>query len=100
MIYLQVHEWTQAIDSAKLAIQSNPLWWEAHQTLGRAYMGCGEVNLARKAFSRAVHIKPDDQELRNEDLIWCQGLYNHQLQEEEAKKLMSGEEKTQNGEVN
>ncbi|KAG7163123.1 Tetratricopeptide repeat protein 33-like, partial [Homarus americanus] len=44
------------------------------QTLGRAQLGLGEVAQAVKTFSRAVHIRPDQQELWREDLQWAVGL--------------------------
>lgn len=75
---MQVHEWEPAIESVTLAIQSKPLWWEAHQTLGRALLGIGNVDGAKKAFSRAFHIKPDDAELRVSDLAWSLQLCRQQ----------------------
>jgi hypothetical protein len=34
-----------AVQSAKKAVEYSPTWWIAHQTLGRAYLGLGEVKM-------------------------------------------------------
>ena len=34
-------------------------------------MGLGEVALAVKSFQKAVHLNPDDEELRKDDLEWA-----------------------------
>ena len=34
-------------------------------------MGLGEVELAVKSFQKAVHLNPDDQDLRKDDLEWA-----------------------------
>ena len=34
-------------------------------------MGLGEVELAVKSFQKAVHLNPDDEELRKDDLEWA-----------------------------
>jgi len=34
-----------AVQTAKKAVELAPTWWIAHQTLGRAYLGLGEVSL-------------------------------------------------------
>ena len=34
-----------AVQAAKKAVEFAPLWWVAHQTLGRAYLGLGEVRM-------------------------------------------------------
>ena len=47
---------------------------------GRAQMGLGEVELAVKSFQRAVHLNPEDEELRREDLEWAVGLLRHSEQ--------------------
>ena len=83
---IQLHEWDLAIDLSEKAVSEKPLWWEARQTLGRALIGVGRVKDARLAFAKAVHLKPDDNELVKEDLLWVQSLYKHVLAEEEAKK--------------
>ena len=45
-----------------------PNWWPGYQTQGRAFLNLGEVTLAVKAFSKAIHLKPDEKELWEEDL--------------------------------
>lgn len=57
-----------ALKAAEAAVKLCPNWWVGLQTLGRAQLGLGEVGLAVKTFSRAVHICPDQQELWREDL--------------------------------
>ena len=47
-------------------------------------MGLGEVELAVKSFQRAVHLNPDDEELRKEDLDWAVGLLKHSEQMKES----------------
>ena len=34
-----------AVQAAKKAVELAPHWWVAHQTLGRAFLGLGEVRL-------------------------------------------------------
>lgn len=58
-----------ALKSAESAVSLCPNWWVGLQTLGRAQLGLGEVEQAVKTFSRAVHIRPDQQELWREDLL-------------------------------
>lgn len=57
-----------ALRSAEAAVQLYPNWWVGLQTLGRAQLGLGDVAMAVKTFSKAVHIRPDEQELWREDL--------------------------------
>ena len=45
---MQVGEVLPAIQAAKKAVFLNPKWWVAHQTLGRALMGVGEVKQVGK----------------------------------------------------
>lgn len=60
-----------AVQVAKQAVQVEPTWWVAWQTLGRAQLNLGEVRLAVRSFSKAVLINPCDQELWTEDLLWA-----------------------------
>ena len=43
-------------------------------------MGLGEVQLAVKSFQKAVHLNPDDQDLRKNDLEWAMDLLNQKDQ--------------------
>ncbi|OQR75207.1 tetratricopeptide repeat protein 33-like [Tropilaelaps mercedesae] len=58
-----------AIRCCEGAIKLNPLWWEAHQTHGRALLAFGEPRLAMRAFQRAIRLNPADEDLR-EELNW------------------------------
>lgn len=80
--FIQLHEWEPAIESAKLALKYDPNWYSAHQTLGRAYLGVGNVLEAVRAFSKARHICPEDEEIKVQDLEWANSLLTH-------KKLMA-----------
>ena len=71
---IALHEWLPAISAAREAVRIKPNWFIGHQTLGRAQMGLGEVELAVKSFQKAVHLNPDDEELRKDDLEWALGL--------------------------
>ena len=75
--FIQLHEWEPAIEAAELAIRIDPKWYSAHQTLGRAHLGIGNVLNAVKAFSRARHIRPNDEELKVTDLEWAASLLTH-----------------------
>ena len=84
---IQLHEWEPAIESAKLALKSDPNWHSAHQTLGRAHLGIGNVLEAVKAFSRARHICPQDEEIKIQDLEWANSLLIHKKLMAAAKEL-------------
>ena len=71
----RVHEWDEAIDTSRRCLRGRPLWAGGYQTLGRAFLGAGRVREARTAFARGLHLSPEDQELREEDLKWAQHLY-------------------------
>ena len=81
---IALHEWLPAISAAREAVRIKPNWFIGHQTLGRAQMGLGEVDLAVKSFQKAVHLNPDDEELRKDDLEWALGLLKQR-----DEKLMS-----------
>ena len=84
---IQLHEWEPAIHSAEQAVKIDPKWHPAHQTLGRAYLGIGSVLNAVKAFSRARHICPQDEEIKVVDLQWAQSLLTHQKLMAAAREL-------------
>ena len=88
---IALHEWLPAISAAREAVRIKPNWFIGHQTLGRAQMGLGEVELAVKSFQKAVHLNPDDEELRKDDLEWALGLLKQR-----DEKLIS--ENTETGE--
>ena len=85
--FMQLHEWGPAIESGKLAAKIDPNWHSAHQTLGRAYLGTGYVVEAVKAFSRARHICPQDEEIKVVDLEWANSLLIHQKLMAAAREL-------------
>lgn len=74
---VSLHEWPQAVEAATRAVEEERTWWVAQQTLGRAHLGLGHLELARIAFQKAVHLNPEEQELRKEDLAWVVGLLRH-----------------------
>ena len=76
--FIQLHEWEPAIEAAEKAINVDPMWYPAYQTLGRSHLGVGNVLRAVKSFSKARHINPEDQELKVQDLEWASSLLTHQ----------------------
>ena len=44
--FITLHEWEEAIEDAKKAVDLKPTWWCAYQTLGRAYLGFGKLKEA------------------------------------------------------
>lgn len=40
-----LHEVFPAVKAAEMAVKFRPLWWEGWQTLGRAQLNLGEVDL-------------------------------------------------------
>ncbi len=50
---MAVGEVFPAVTAARKAVELDPLWWVAHQTLGRAHMGLGEVRTV-SLFLRSV----------------------------------------------
>ncbi|XP_052774535.1 tetratricopeptide repeat protein 33-like [Mya arenaria] len=74
-----------AVQSAQKVIKLAPTWWIGHQTLGRAFLGMGEVRKAIQSFSRAVHLNPANQELREDDLLWAVSLLWKRKKLEEDK---------------
>ncbi|CAL1533498.1 unnamed protein product [Lymnaea stagnalis] len=71
---MAVGEVFPAMQMAEKTVVMAPTWWVGHQTLGRALANIGEVRLALKSFSRAVHLNPADQEMWTEDLLWTKSL--------------------------
>ncbi|XP_062844489.1 tetratricopeptide repeat protein 33 [Trichomycterus rosablanca] len=86
-----------AVQAAEMAVKLCPLWWEARQTLGRAQLNLGEVNLAVRSFQVALHLHPLERPLWKEDLTWALKLRDQKCaaqekaaQEDEARQLVEG----------
>ncbi|XP_070845893.1 tetratricopeptide repeat protein 33 isoform X1 [Chaetodon trifascialis] len=82
-----------AVTAAEMAVKFRPLWWEGWQTLGRAQLNMGEVDLAVRSFQVAIHLWPSESALWQEDLAWARKLQKQHLasekktqEEEETKK--------------
>ncbi|XP_068430578.1 tetratricopeptide repeat protein 33 [Clinocottus analis] len=82
-----------AVKAAEMAVKFRPLWWEGWQTLGRAQLNLGEVDLAVRSFQVAIHLCPSERALWQEDLEWAWRLQKQHLasqektrREEEAKE--------------
>lgn len=88
---IALHEWDPAIEVGIEAVRLGTNWHEALQTLGRAHIGRGNVSEARICFKKAFHLRPDDKELLEEDLVWSHGLFLHQKAEREAFKNAESE---------
>ena len=70
-IHLTLNQIFPAIAEAHKSIELSPTWGTAYQTLARAQLGRGEVELALKNFQKCLHLEPDNNEARKEDLPWC-----------------------------
>lgn len=92
---IHLHEWIPAIQSCQQAIKVKRNWWPAYQTLGRAQLGLGEVQLARRNFQISFHLNPAELEIWTEDIVWTEHLLK-QADRVAKPKLESGGE---NGEV-
>jgi len=99
---INLHEWIPAISSAQQCINIKPNWYIGHQTLGRAQMGLGEVQLAVKSFQKAVHLNPDDQDLRKNDLEWAMDLLNQKdkKMKNETESESSNDDEKEQGKIN
>lgn len=62
-------DYVVAANLAERAHRIVPTWPIALQTFGRALYNLGELRLAQRAFSRAVHLDPGCEELWTEDLL-------------------------------
>ncbi|XP_041914736.1 tetratricopeptide repeat protein 33 isoform X1 [Alosa sapidissima] len=90
-----LHEVFPAVQAAEMAAKLRPHWWEAWQTLGRAQLSLGEVELATRSFQVAVHLSPCERPLWEEDLSWARKLRDQKRnaqsvlnQEQEARRLL------------
>jgi len=93
---LHLNELLPALQAAQHVVDLNPRWWIAHQTLGRAHLNLGEVDMAVASFSKAVHLNPADEDLWTEDFQWALGL---QKQKREAVKEQTQSEVNSGGKV-
>ncbi|KAJ0057204.1 hypothetical protein NL108_002141 [Boleophthalmus pectinirostris] len=78
-----LHEVFPAVKAAEMAMKLRPLWWEAWQTLGRAQLNLGEIDLAVRSFQIAIHLCPSEVSLWQEDLQWACRLQKHHLASKE-----------------
>ena len=65
-------------------------------------MGLGEVQLAVKSFQKAVHLNPDDQDLRKNDLEWAMDLLNQKDRKikNETETESSNDDEKEQGKIN
>ncbi|XP_023279775.1 tetratricopeptide repeat protein 33 [Seriola lalandi dorsalis] len=82
-----------AVKAAEMAVKFRPLWWEGWQTLGRAQLNLGEVDLAVRSFQVAIHLCPSERTLWQEDLAWASRLKKQNLA---TKEKIREEEETKN----
>ncbi|KAM3600336.1 uncharacterized protein V6R79_021666 [Siganus canaliculatus] len=88
-----------AVKAAEMAVKLRPLWWEGWQTLGRAQLNMGELDLAVRSFQVAIHLCPSERTLWQEDLAWACKLQKEHVttgektwREEAEKKLLNAPE--------
>lgn len=84
-VLLELHELFPAIQAAEKAVSLNPCWYVAYQTLGRAQMGYGDVEMGVKSFSKAILLQPDESEMWSEDLHWAWKLREQTRKQDEIK---------------
>ncbi|TMW84250.1 uncharacterized protein [Solanum lycopersicum] len=65
-ILLELGETWKALQAATRATELEPSWGEAWVTLGRAQLNYGEPDSAIESLDRALAIKPDSAEARND----------------------------------
>ncbi|KAI4872421.1 hypothetical protein NFI96_017753, partial [Prochilodus magdalenae] len=90
-----IQEAFPAVQAAEMAVKLRPVWWEAWQTLGRAQLSLGEVELAVRSFQVAIHLHPLERPLWEEDLSWALRLQEEKRAaqqrvalEDEARQLV------------
>lgn len=84
-VLLELHELFPAIQAAERAVSLKPHWYVTYQTLGRAQMGYGDVEMGVKNFSKAIFLRPDDLEMWTEDLHWAWKLRDQKRKQDENK---------------
>lgn len=65
MAYVQLGNYTVALDEARVALQSDYNHAPAYHLMGLVYMAIDDTNLARENFRRALEIAPNDPEFNN-----------------------------------
>ncbi|MEE6458102.1 hypothetical protein FKM82_000176 [Ascaphus truei] len=80
-----LHEIFPAVQAAETAVQRNPRFVEAWQTLGRAQLGLGEITMAIRSFQIGLHICPANTELWEQDLTWARQLLRQMKGAEEPQ---------------
>ncbi|XP_073538102.1 tetratricopeptide repeat protein 33 isoform X1 [Phyllobates terribilis] len=88
LLFLQ--EIFPAVQAAETAVNRDPKFVEAWQTLGRAQLGLGEIAMAIRSFQIAIHICPSNMELWEEDLNWARKL----LQQKKEAEISEAKETT------
>ncbi|XP_046870296.1 tetratricopeptide repeat protein 33 [Hypomesus transpacificus] len=74
-----------AVQAAEMVVKLRPLWWEGWQTLGRAQLSLGELDLAVRSFQMAVHLCPSERPLWSEDLAWARQLQQRRQAAQDRK---------------
>jgi len=76
----------EAIQSYQRALGLNPEGAEVHETLGKAYLELGKVDLALRRYRNALRINPRDIELRFKvaEILASQDRYDESIEDYEA----------------
>lgn len=85
-VLMQLHEIHPAVQTCEEVVKLRPKWPEGYQTLGRCYLGTGDVQKALKTFQLAYHLNPNLKEIYDEDICWAQELLKKQ-EEVRAKDI-------------
>ncbi|NP_001088853.1 tetratricopeptide repeat protein 33 [Xenopus laevis] len=85
-VLMGVHEIFPAVQAAETAVQRNPHFVEAWQTLGRAQLSLGEITMAIRSFQIGLHICPANTELWEQDLNWARQLLLQKMDTESAER--------------
>ncbi|KAI6658021.1 Tetratricopeptide repeat protein 33-like isoform X1 [Oopsacas minuta] len=88
-VHLRLNQIFPAIIDAHKSIELSPTWGAAYQTLGRAQLGHGDLDLALKNFQKCLHSEPDNTEARDEDIPWCMELVKQKRIMEKRIKFQS-----------
>ncbi|RWS14482.1 hypothetical protein B4U79_07271 [Dinothrombium tinctorium] len=63
---MELNEIFPAVEAALKSVQLKCNWFVAYQTYGRALLNVGEIEKAVKSFCRAIHLNPEDGEVRQD----------------------------------